>query len=261
MRIDRQRISQFAVLIALCGATAGCQSMNAQAPAQQASPSAVGVEPDIRRILAGGGLDPSAPASAKQQTAQAGAPAAPLAQGLVPVAPPTAASLAYAQQPGGAPPSVAGTGPQALTGSVVPQVPALAAAVPNPAASSKGRRKGKSFEPVPGLPIVAGTPVPAVPTTPVSSIPLAAANGVGVTPVQVPGLPAGLLPSGPSLPAALTTSIVPAPLAPRVVDITGPSAVKVRSAGHEDAAPKQTDAAAPAAPAAPEPYVPKIRRF
>ena len=262
MRIDRHKICQFAFAIAFCQALAGCQTMNAPAPVQQASPSAAGVEPDIRRILAGGGLDPNAPAVARQQAAQA-APA-PLGQGLVPVGPPSAASLAYAQQPGGAPPLATGATPVNLTGAVFPPppvAPAIVAAVPNPSASGKGRRKGKTFQPVPGLPVVSAPPAPAVPTGPVSSMPLTASAGVGVTPVQVPGLPPGLLQAAPGLPAGLTTSVVPAPLVPKVVDITGPGATRVRSAVRDDSAPKNAETVAAPEPKAPEPYVPKIRRF
>ncbi len=259
MRFDRHKISQAAIAAAFCVALSACQTTNAPTATAVVSPSAAGVEPDIRRILAGGGLDPNAPAAARQQAAQAPA-ATGVAQGLVPVGPPTAASLAYAQQPGGAPPLAAGATPLTLSGAVVPpppQAPAIAAAVAAPPA--KGRRKGKSFEPIPNLAIVPAPPTQAVPTSPVSTLPLAAANGVGVTPVRVPGLPPGLLQSAPQLPAALTTSIVPAPLVPKVVDITGPSAIRLRNAGGDDNAAKRAEA--PVAPAAPEPYIPKIRRF
>mgnify|MGYP001025086967 FL=1 len=252
-------------LVLMTLALAGCQTTAKPPETGSVQTATAAVDPDIKRILAGGGLDPSAPAAVAG--AAPVAKTAGIAPGLVPVGPPpgSAAAAAYAaQQPSQANPLTAPGQPLNVTPAqtgVTPVAAPMAAAIASAGHGTKGkasRKRGRVDVPMPQIEVTQGAPVQAHPALPVVQSPLLAA-GTGVLPVPVPGgVPTAAI--SPALPAGLTTSLIPAPLAPQMIDITGPNARYRAEAPRAKAAAVSEPLPAPA-PAAPEPYVPKIKRF
>lgn len=252
-------------LVLMTMVLAGCQTTAKPPETGSVQTAAAAVDPDIKRILAGGGLDPSAPAAVAG--AAPSVKAAGIAPGLVPVAPPpgSAAAAAYAaQQPAQANPLTTPGQPLNVTpaqAGVSPAATPIAAAIASAGHGARGkgaRKRGRVDSPLPQIEVTQGAPVQAHPAVPVVGAPLLAA-GSGVLPVPVPGgVPTAA--TAPALPAGLTTSMIPAPLAPQMIDITGPNARPRAEAPRAKAASVAEPAPAPA-PVAPEPYVPKIKRF